>query len=206
MENIKILIVEDDPLIAEDIRELLSEMKYIVVGVAYNKESALEILKNDTPHIALLDINLRNNTDGILIAEVINELYKIPFVYLTSYATKIILDKVKHTYPMGYIVKPFNERDIFTAIEIALSNYVTFNPTKTFSLEVLNESLPSHLTQKEFEIVTDIYTGKTNLEMAENNFVSINTIKTHIQKVYEKLNVNSRATAMVKIRSLIKRD
>lgn len=206
MKDIKVLIVEDDPLIAEDIRELLSEMDYTVVGIAYNKLSALEFLKNDKPQIALLDINLGNNTDGITIAEVINELYKIPFVYLTSYATKIILDKVKHTHPMGYVVKPFNEQDIFTAIEIALSNYVTFNPTKTFSLEVLNQNLPNQLTQKEFEIVTDIYNGKTNLEMAENNFVSINTIKTHIQKVYEKLNVNSRATAIVKIRSLIKRD
>jgi len=206
MNDIKVLIVEDDPLIAEDIRELLSEMKYSIVGVAYNKVSALGFLKNDTPQIALLDINLGNNTDGIGIAEVINEQYKIPFIYLTSYATKIILEKVKHTHPMGYIVKPFNEQDLFTAIEIALSNYVSFNPTKTLALETLNENLPNQLTQKEYEVVKDIYNGKTNLEMAEDNFVSINTIKTHIQRVYEKLNVNSRATAMVKIRSLIKRN
>ena len=203
MQKIKVLIVEDEPLIAEDIRDLLTEVGYTIVGVAYNKAEALNLLRKTKPTIVLLDINLGNNTDGILIAETINEYYKIPFIFLTSYASKVILDKVKHTQPMGYVVKPFDEADLFTAIEIAMSNFQLFNKEVILTLELLNNILPNKLTQKEFEIIEDIYKGFSNTEMAEKNFVSVNTIKTHLKKVYEKLEAHSRATAIVKIRELL---
>lgn len=203
MQITKILIVEDEPLIAEDIKDLLSNVNYSVVGIAYNKTEALELLKNTSPDIALLDINLGGNQDGILIAEIINEKYNIPFLYLTSYSSKLILDKVKHTFPMGYIVKPFDEADLFTGVEIALSNFQGIKKPTPITIEIFNNNLPSKLTQSEFEILKDIYQGKNNPEMAENNFVSINTVKTHVKKIYEKLNVNSRATAIVKIRELL---
>ena len=203
MTKIKILIVEDEPLIAEDIRDLLTQVNYHVVGVAYNKEDAISLLQTTFPDIALLDINLGNNTDGITIAETINEKYNIPFLYLTSYSSKLILDKVKHTFPMGYIVKPFDEADLFTGVEIALSNFQGIKKPTPISIEIFNNNLPTKLTQSEFEILKDIYLGKNNLEMAENNFISVNTVKTHVKNIYEKLNVNSRATAIVKIRELL---
>lgn len=205
MDVVKVLIVEDDPLIAEDIRDLLTGVNYLVVGVAYSKADALNLLRQHTPDIALLDINLGDNTDGILIAETINEKYQIPFLYLTSYSSKIILDKVKHTLPMGYIVKPFDEADLFTGIEIALSNFNAFNKSEIIDINSINASLPNKLTQKEFDIVLDIYSGCSNSEMAEKNYVSVNTIKTHVQRVYEKIDANSRATAIVKIRKLLGR-
>lgn len=204
MQKIKVLIVEDEPLIAEDIKEILLLVNYDVVGNAYNKEQAFDILKNTTPDIALLDINLGNNTDGILIAEHINQHYQIPFLFLTSYSTKLILDKVKHTYPMGYIVKPFDEADLFTGIEIALSNFQGIKKPTTFSIEQFNNSLPTNLTLREFEIIKGVYQGNNNIEIAANNFVSVNTIKTHVKNIYEKLNVNSRASAIVKIREILK--
>jgi len=203
MQKIKVLIVEDEPLIAEDIKEILLQVNYDVVGNAYNKEQAFDILKTTNPDIALLDINLGNNTDGILIAEHLNQHYQIPFLFLTSYSTKLILDKVKHTYPMGYIVKPFEEADLFTGIEIALSNFQGIKKPSSFCIEIFNNSLPTNLTQREFDILNGIYLGNNNLEMAEGNFVSVNTVKTHVKKIYEKLDVNSRATAIVKIREIL---
>jgi len=203
MSKIKVLIVEDEPLIAEDIKEILLEVNYDVVGVAYTKDQALEILKSTTPDFALLDINLGNNTDGILIAEHINQHYRIPFLFLTSYSTKLILDKVKHTYPMGYIVKPFDEADLFTGIEIALSNFQGIKKPSYFCIELFNKSLPTNLTLREFEIIKGIYQGNNNLEIAENNFISINTVKTHVKNIYEKLNINSRSSAIVKIREIL---
>jgi len=203
MSKIKILIVEDEPLIAEDIKETLLQVNYDVVGVAYTKEEAFKILKNSQPDFALLDINLGNNTDGILIAEHINQLYHIPFLYLTSYSTKIILDKVKHTFPMGYIVKPFDEADLFTGIEIALSNFQGRKKTSSLTIELINKNLPNKLTNKEFDILMELYNGHTNKEISEKHFVSLNTIKTHVQKVYEKLDTHTRATAIVKIRKLL---
>ncbi len=202
MALIKVLIVEDEPLIAEDIKAILQEVNYHVVGIAYNKTQALDLLNTHTPDIALLDINLGNNTDGILIAEEINNRYHIPFLYLTSYSSKIILDKVKYTFPMGYIVKPFDEADIFTGIEIALSNYQGIKKSSPLSFEVLNQKLPVTLTQREFEILMDMYNGLTNTQIADKNFVSLNTIKTHVQNIYSKLNVNNRAGAIVAIRNL----
>lgn len=203
MNAINVLIVEDDPLIAEDIRETLSNVNYNVVGLAYNKKDALNLLANTSPDIALLDINLGDNLDGILIAEEINTTYQIPFLYLTSYSNKEILDKVKHTLPMGYIVKPFDEADLFTAIEIAVSNFYQFNKTDTLHIGLVNNSIPTPLTQKEFDVLKDIYQGKTNNQMASDHFVSINTIKTHIKNIYEKLDIHSRSKAIVKVRTLL---
>lgn len=201
MAKIKVLIVEDEPIIAQNIKAILQHVNYTVVGIAYNKEQAINFLQNTKPDIALLDINLGNNTDGIKIAEYIIQHNQIPFLYLTSYSNKIILDKVKHTLPMGYIVKPFDEADIYTSIEIALSNFKGIK--KTLSIKIINKKLPVKLTRTEFEILKEIYQGKSNSIISENNFVSVNTIKTHIKNIYEKLNVNSRPEAIVKIRNLL---
>lgn len=203
MSVINVLVVEDDPFIAEDIREALSNVDYTVVGVAHNKKDAIHLLSKSSPDIALLDINLGDNLDGIQIAETINTDYQIPFLYLTSYSNKEILDKVKHTLPMGYIVKPFDEADLFTAVEIAISNFYQINKADVLHINTVNSSVPNPLTQKEFEILKDIYQGSTNSQMAENHYISINTIKTHIKNIYEKLDIHSRSEAIVKIRTLL---
>lgn len=203
MSKIRILIVEDEVLIAEDIRESLNNSDYEVVGVVYDYEAALQQLDQSEPDFVLLDINLGNNTDGFKIAEVINERYHIPFVYLTSYASKTIVDQAKHTRPMGYIVKPFDEGDLFTSIEIAMFNYGQLVKPSTFCRDSINEQILSDLTPKEFEILTDMYDGKTNKQMSEAHFVSVNTIKTHIQKIYDKLDVHTRAAAIARIRKLL---
>ena len=204
MSSVQVLIVEDDPFIAEDIREALTSVNYNIAAIAHNKRKAIEALKNTQPNIILLDINLGDNLDGILIAEIINRDYQIPFLYLTSYSNKEIIDKVKHTLPMGYIVKPFDETDLFTAIEIAISNYTKINKPKSLSIELINKTINDTLTQKEFDILMDIYHGKTNNQMAEQHFVSINTIKSHIKNIYEKMNVHSRSEVLIKIREAIK--
>ena len=123
MATIRVLIVEDEPLIAEDIREYLTNADYSVSAVAHDKAQALRALDAQTPDIALLDINLGGNMDGLEIANIINEKYYAPFIFLTSYSHQTILDQAKVTRPMGYILKPFNERDLYSSIEIALYNF-----------------------------------------------------------------------------------
>lgn len=203
MSEISVLIVEDEPLIAEDISEYLTNQDYRVSGLAYNLEDAIASLEFDCPDIALLDINLGGNMDGFKIAETINEKYNIPFLYLTSYSAKSVIDKAKFTRPMGYIVKPFDENDLFSSIEIALYNFAQIQRPPLLSRELINQKLLSQLTSKEFEILIDIYEGKTNKQMCEKHFISINTVKTHIQKIYEKLGVHSRTTTLAKVRSLL---
>lgn len=203
MNKTKILIVEDEPLIAEDIKDFLINLEFMVTDIAYNKAQALNSLRNNQPDLVILDINLGNNHDGILIAEIINESYKIPFLYLTSYASKIIINQVKHTLPMGYVVKPFEEADLYTAIEIAISNYKTIHKKVVLTQDLVNSKLNHSITEKEFAILLAIYYGNTNQQIADANFVSINTVKTHIQKIYEKLNTHSKSKTVVWLRNLL---
>ena len=202
--QIRVLVVEDEPLIAEDIRETLDSIDFQVSGVAYNSEAALSELEQNAPDIVLLDVNLGSEKDGIEIAEIINQRYNLPFIYLTSYADRATIDRAKHTRPMGYVVKPFDERDLFTTLEIALFNFHQKQPSVGFSIERLNRRLLSKLTQKEFEILSSIFEGKTNRQMAEQHFISLNTIKTHIKKIYDKLDVHTRTMAIAKVRELCK--
>ena len=184
MSSIKALIIEDEPLIAEDIRDYLSNMDYQPVDVAYSKEQAFRFLEKYELDIVLLDINLGSKTDGIEIAKIINEKYKIPFIYLTSYSDKATLEMAKKTHPWGYLVKPFQEHDLFTSLEIALFNYSRSIKPTNWSIENINGNLRSNLTQKEFEILTALYEGKTNKQLAEDIFVSVNTVKTHLKNIY----------------------
>ncbi len=199
-KNKKILIVEDEPLIAEDIKECLQSINYNVCGICHNKEQAFEALEECNPDFVILDINLGNNQDGIVIAEHINDKYDIPFIYLTSYSTKSVLEQVRGTHPMGYVVKPFVEADLFSSIEIALFNHTKLVRPSVFGIELINANIVDALTNKEFEILDDMYNGKSNTEIAENHFISINTVKTHAKKIYEKLDTHSRAETIVRIR------
>ncbi|MDX2067933.1 MAG: response regulator [Haliscomenobacter sp.] len=203
MANIQVLIVEDEPLIAEDICEHLSNVDYSVLAIAYNKSQALKVLEQQIPDMILLDINLGGNLDGIEIAHLINQKYQVPFIFLTSYAHKSILDQAKVTWPMGYIVKPFSEKDLFSSIEIALYNFSQNARPHNLNLERINQVLLSPLTEKEFQALQDIYQGLTNKQMAEKQFVTVNTIKTHLKNLYDKLEVGSRSEAMAKLRNLI---
>lgn len=203
MSEIHVLIVEDDPLIASDIEENLTNVDYRVIGLAYNKIDAFELLTHAAADIAILDINLGDNMDGFEIAKKINEKYHIPFVFLTSYASKEVVAEAKKLRPMGYLVKPFDESDLFTSIEIALHNYGQIVKPKTLSMERINDRMHTDITTKEFEVIQDIYDGLTNMQMADKHFVSINTIKTHVKKIYDKLDTHSRSETIAAIRKFM---
>ena len=119
-DSIKIFIVEDDALIAEDVKMMLEDLGYHVVGKAFNAESAMTKIKTSNPDIVLLDIELAGEMSGIDLAEIINLKYQIPFIYLTSFYDNATLEKAKATVPSGYILKPFDENDLKVGIELAL--------------------------------------------------------------------------------------
>lgn len=205
MENHKrVLIVEDDPLIAEDISESLKEIGYTIAGIAYDSTEAMTMIRSTDPHIAILDINLESEKDGIEIGEYLQNNMQIPFIYLTSYSDKSTLERAKKTRPMAYIVKPFDERDLYTALEIALFNFQSANDGDVISCEELNKKILGSFTPKEYEIILQIMEGYANKQLAEANFVSLNTIKTHLKNIYDKLEVNSRTQVIVKMREISK--
>jgi DNA-binding NarL/FixJ family response regulator len=202
MTGIKVLIVEDEPLIAKNIAMYLNNNDYEVSAIAYDPEEALFQLKRQTPDFALLDINLESDKDGIDIATHINQHHFIPFVYLTSYSDKETIERAKKTNPSGFIVKPFNEKTLYATIEIALSNHAELvnRHVPSLSLERINKHLVTPLTDREFDVVKLMYEGKTNQQITESLFIAMNTLKKHINNAYFKLDVDSRTTAIARIR------
>jgi len=124
----RILIVEDELIIAEDVRGMLGRMGYEVIGNAMDFQEAVAILESAKPDLILLDVNLNGKKDGIDLAKLINENYKIPFIYTTSYSDAATLERAKTTQPANYLVKPFKEAQLFTAIEMALHRLAEYPP------------------------------------------------------------------------------
>lgn len=203
MSAIRVLIVEDDPIISEDIKDMLTSVNYFVVGTAYDEIDAMDLIDTLKPDLVLLDINLNGAFEGFQIAEHINKTRKIPFLYLTSYSGKEIVNKAKETFPMGYIVKPFNEQELFTSIEIALHNFSKFVIPLELHRDVINNLIVNPLTQKEFDILKGLYDGKNNQQLADEQFVSINTVKTHIKNIYEKLDTHTRLETISLLNELL---
>lgn len=203
MSEIRVLIIEDDPLIAIDIEQTLNNLNFCVSGTAYTVDDALLQLNNNTPDAILMDINLDDYKDGIDIAEIINEKFQLPFIFLTSHADKQTLERAKKTKPAGYIIKPFDEKDLLAGLEIALYNYAQKQVAAQSQLLIhnINKHLTTPLSEREFDVLCAIYEGNTNQQMANALFVSVNTIKTHIANIYFKLDVPSRTQAIAKVRS-----
>ncbi|NWH05173.1 ATP-binding response regulator [Desulfobacter latus] len=116
----RIFIVEDDLLFIRTTEKILKKLNYETCGSTSSGEEALEMIKGVSPDIILMDIQLKDKIDGIETAARISKAHKIPIVYLTAYASKDFVERIKRTGPYGYILKPFKDAELQTAIEIAL--------------------------------------------------------------------------------------
>lgn len=123
MSALKIGVVEDELVIARTILGTLDELGYSYCGPAINYTEAIEMLENNKPDLLLLDIQLAGKKDGIDVAEKVNELYPMPFIFLTANSDAETIDRAKKVKPHAYIVKPFSKDDLFAAIEIAFNNF-----------------------------------------------------------------------------------
>ena len=129
--KVKVLIVEDEILLAQDIKQILTAMGYEIIGTAPTAIMALQLLeKNHEVDIILIDIILKGDIDGIELANLVNLKYNIPFIFLTSHADNALVERAKSVNPYAYILKPFNGRQICVAIELALVNIANKTPEK----------------------------------------------------------------------------
>ncbi len=179
----KVLIVEDDALIAEDISVMLKKEGFHVTGVAYSAEQSLQMLNANPPDIALLDISLSGKLDGIDLAEIINLKHKIPFLFITAFYDEKTVDRAKRTTPAGYIIKPFEERDLKIAIKLALfkSADVADIPTsETDKLFVKEKDSLLAIRHEEIDFVQsdDNY---CHLHVASKKFIVHQTLKTMLE-------------------------
>ncbi|MBE9092889.1 bifunctional diguanylate cyclase/phosphodiesterase [Tychonema sp. LEGE 07203] len=148
MSSKKILIVEDESIIAEDISDSLISLGYKITAIVYSGEEAIESAKEFRPDLVLMDVNLQGEIDGITAAEEIRSHFQIPVVYLTAYADENTLRRVNTTKPFGYIVKPFEEKNLHTTIQLALHRHqhdcLTNLPNRSLLRELLSQVLDKH--------------------------------------------------------------
>jgi diguanylate cyclase (GGDEF)-like protein/PAS domain S-box-containing protein len=123
MREEKILIVEDERIIALDLKKRLERFGYPSPEIVSTGEEAVSSAESYSPHIILMDIMLSGETDGIEAAKTIQRDYNIPVIFLTAYSNEQTLDRAKEAEPYGYILKPFKERELYTTIDIALYKF-----------------------------------------------------------------------------------
>jgi diguanylate cyclase (GGDEF)-like protein len=159
MSQKKILIVEDESIIAEDISDSLISLGYRITGMVYSGEEAIEAAAKFRPDLVLMDVNLQGEIDGITAAAEIRSRFQIPVVYLTAYADENTLRRVNATKPFGYIVKPFEEKNLHTTIQLALHRHeydsLTNLPNRSLLREQLNQVLEK---QKELPAMIPVIT------------------------------------------------
>ena len=120
MAKAKVLIVEDDIIVATDIQSRLKNLGYSVYEIVSSGEKAVQKIEEHKPDLVLMDIVLKGEMDGIEAAEIIRSRFDIPVVFLTAYADEERFERAKLTIPFGYILKPFQDRDLKITIEMAL--------------------------------------------------------------------------------------
>lgn len=196
-----ILIVEDEPAIAEDLSDILEHNGYSVSEVVYDYNEAIAYLKERKPDLVLLDINLNSHHNGIDLAKLLNTKYKIPFVFITSYADSDTIEEVVDLAPSGYLVKPYKEQDIITALALAFAKLASL--TNVFpTSEALNPICNSKLSKQEYKVLELLVMANTNVEIGKTMFLSVNTIKSHVAKIYKKLDVKNRLEAVQKVNNI----
>ncbi len=120
MEKLRILIVEDEGLIARDIENMVKNAGYDVCGLAQSGAQAVELAENIEPDLILMDIILQGEMDGIEAARLIRERCGLPVIYLTSHADESTLERAKQSEPLGYTLKPVEQKELTTVMEVAL--------------------------------------------------------------------------------------
>ncbi len=159
MSKTKILIVEDESIVAKDIQHSLKKLGYAVAGICSTGEEAIKSAEELKPDLILMDIMLKGGMSGIDAAGRIRDKYNIPIIYLTAYADESTLSKAKVSEPYGYIIKPFKEIDLHTSIEMAI-----YKHEKETDVKKERDFLYSIVESKE---LTDIIFVKSNSRLVK---------------------------------------
>jgi len=159
----KIIIIEDEVIIAENLRRIVTKLGYDVVAIANSYSEGIEVVNTYQPDLYLIDINLNEGKDnGIKLAEIINKVSNKPIIYITSNADAKTVNDAKLTKPVGYIVKPFNKQTIYSTLEIVFFNRSNFidgiNVRRKGDLVKVPFKDISHINAN--SVYVDIYTTK----------------------------------------------
>lgn len=186
---LKILLIEDEFIIAKDIKILLGGNNYAIVDIAPKYEKAIELYSKNTYDLIISDIHLNDEKDGIDIITEFSRIKQVPVVYLTAYSDSDIVTKAEKTMPFAYLLKPYNDNQLKATINLAIlnfnkvSNKIPENPENTTKLDLL--------TNREKEILVTLSTGKISKEIAETLNISAYTVEQHKKNIRRKLDLTT---------------
>lgn len=183
----RILIVEDEFITRSTLERSLKRMGYTISGAAADAQGALDVLAEGNTDLAILDINIEGDRDGIWVAQQVREQYKLPFIFLTAYGDEQTVERAMATRPYGYLMKPFETVDIYAAIRTALTNFSQANVPEP--APVKSEEDSEQLVAKDSMFIRDghlftkIKFADIRFVKAEGNYVSIQTAhKKHLAR------------------------
>lgn len=185
----KVLLVEDEFIIAKDIKLFLEKENNYSVVVARNYQQAELYFSTEKIDLIICDVNLNEEKDGIDFISTIVSKNPKPVIYLTAYNDASIVSRAKKTVPFAYLLKPFNEIQLNITIELALLN---FNAAKN-KIDKCKESTKKieTLTKREKEILIVLASGKTSKEVGEVLSISKLTVEKHKKNIKDKLGLNT---------------
>ncbi len=175
-------IVEDQLIVSEEIKMIMEDLNYEVLGSTKSWETAFEKISSLKPDILLLDIRINEDKDGIMLAKEILKIYTPYIFFLTAYADKKTIKRAQDVKPNGYIIKPIHQKSLFAALEMGIN---TVNPNA-------NASTTKNLfSVREIEVINYISKGLTEDQIANKLFISNHTVKSHKKNIFKKSNVSS---------------
>ncbi len=193
----KILIVEDEIIIAESLRRSLEALAYEVTAICSTAEAAIEAARTTKPDLVLMDIRLKGEKDGIYAARIVSEGFDVPVIFVTAYGDDAVLDRAKRTKPAGYLLKPFRADELKAAIETALYRHMIEGtaplPSENDNPTRRRKAKPTPLTPREKEVLRLIAKGMANKEISAALGVSSRTVESHRAHILAKLKLKSAA-------------
>jgi len=186
---IEILLIEDEFIIAKDIKVLLGKNNFAKVDYARNYATALDLFVKNSYDLIISDINLNDKKDGIEIIAEFSKIKKVPVVYLTAYSDLDIVNRAEKTMPFAYILKPYNNNQLKATINLALLNFNKHSIAVSENKE--NTSKLQLLTIREKEVLVTLASGKITKEIAEALNISNHTVEQHKKNIRKKLNLTT---------------
>ncbi|MEO5356588.1 MAG: response regulator [Nitrospirae bacterium YQR-1] len=182
MENAKILIVEDEGIIAMNLKRKLEKLGFIVTSVVPSSGEAIIKAEADKPDIILMDIVIQGDMDGIDTAAEITKRFEIPIIFMTAYADEKLLERAKITEPYGYIIKPSNDKEIHVTLKMALYKHKMEKWRKSAEYKDMLLKEIHHRVKNNFQIITSLLSLQSESmtdEKLRNIFIdSYNRIRT----------------------------
>ncbi len=175
--SVKVMIVEDESIVAMELSSYVVELGYVVIGRVTNAVDGFRMMKREEPDIVLMDVRLKGDEDGITLAERIQAYRKTAIVYLTAFADDESLERAIATDPAAYLTKPFNRKELSASLKIASNRYKNISKKilskavqidDEFSFDLRKQELfccgeSVHLTRKELELLVILLEAKQQI-------------------------------------------